>query len=151
MKTRYLKIDWLIPVLGIAVVAGSLVAGTTYLNLEKQIQATEAFTAKLDGLYQDHQLSLALKSIHNGEVSAAAQRLDLLLCVHILRTNSELPSAEPRTRIIIEDAFRKIALVRPKSGPSAATGSTQECSDDQKRAQQILELALAGDHSIATK
>ena len=62
MKTRYIKMDWLIPVLGIAVVAGSLLAGTTYLNLERKIHADEAFTATLDRLYQDHQLSVALKT-----------------------------------------------------------------------------------------
>ena len=55
MKTRYLKIDWLIPVLGIAVVAGSLVAATTYLDLERQAQAEESFTATLDRLYEDQQ------------------------------------------------------------------------------------------------
>ena len=147
MKTRYIKIDWLIPVLGIAVVAGSLLAGTTYLNLERKIHADEAFTATLDRLYQDQQLSAALKTIHDGEVGVAAQRLDLLLCGHILRTNSELASADPRTRTFVEDAFRRMARVRPKSPNGAATGSAQECSDDQTAAQRILDLALASDHS----
>ena len=151
MKTRYLKIDWLIPVLGIAVVAGSLVAGTTYLNLERKIHANEALTATLDRLYQDHQLSVALKTIHNGEVAAATQRLDLLLCGHILTTNSELASADPRTRTIVEDAFRRIARIRPKSAHTTAAGSTQECNEDQAVAERILELALASDHSTQMK
>src|ERR1035437_10752963 len=131
MKTRYLKIDWLIPVLGIAVVAGSLVAGTTYLNLERKIHANEALTATLDRLYQDHQLSVALKTIHNGEVAAATQRLDLLLCGHILATNSELTSADPRTRTIVEDAFRRMARIRPKSAHGMAVGSPEACRDAQ--------------------
>jgi hypothetical protein len=66
-------------------------------------------------------------------------------------TNSELASADPRTRTIVEDAFRRIAQVRPKSAHSAAAGSGQECSDDQSAAQRILELALAGNHSTQTK
>jgi hypothetical protein len=151
MKTRYLKIDWLIPVLGIAVVAGSLVAATTYLDLERKAQAEESFTATLDRLYEDQQLSTALKTLHDGAVDAGVQRLDLLLCGHILRTDSELASAGARTRTFVEDAFRRIAQVRPKSAHSAAAGSGQECSDDQSAAQRILELALAGNHSTQTK
>jgi hypothetical protein len=151
MKTRYLKIDWLLSVLGIAAVAGSLVAGTTYLGLERKIHADEAFMATLDRLYQDQQLSAALKTIHKGEVDVAAQRLDLLLCGHILMTNSELPSADARPRIFVEDAFRRIALLRPKNAPDAAAGPANECSDDQKAAQRILELALAGDRSARAK
>ena len=112
MKTRYLKIDWLIPVLGIAVVAGSLVAATTYLDLERKAQAEESFTATLDRLYEDQQLSTALKTLHDGAVDAGVQRLDLLLCGHILRTDSELASAGARTRTFVEDAFRRIAQVQ---------------------------------------
>src|ERR1035438_2615996 len=151
MKTRYLKIDWLIPVLGIAVVVGSLVAGTAYLNLERKIHANEALTATLDRLYQDHQLSVALKTIHNGAVAAGTQRLDLLLCGHILTTNSELGSADPRTRTIVEDAFRKIARIRPKSAHTTAAASTQECSEEQAAAERILELASASDYSTQMK
>jgi hypothetical protein len=151
MKTRYLKMNWLIPVLGIAVVAGSIVAGTTYLNLERKTQAAEALTATLDRLYQDQMLSAALKTLHAGEAAVAAQRLDLLLCDDILRTNSELASADARTRTFVEDAFRRIALLRPKIAHGAAAGSAQDCTGDQAAAQRILELALAGDHSTQTK
>ncbi len=138
MKTRYLKTDWLIPLVGIAVVAGSLVAGSTYLDLERQIHADEAFTATVDRLYQDQMLSAALKTIHDGEVNVAARRLDLLLCEHILRTDAELGSADARTRAFVGDAFRRIALVRPKTANGAAAGSAQECNDDQIAAEKVL-------------
>ena len=151
MKIKYLKIDWLIPVLGIAVVAGSLLAGTTYLNLERRIQADEAFTATLDRLFQDQQLSTALKTIHDGEVDVAAKRLDLLLCGHIIRTDSELASADARTRRFVEDGFRRIATLRPKSAQGAAGASTQECNDDQAAAEKILTIALASAPNTQTK
>jgi hypothetical protein len=143
MKTRYLKMDWLIPVLGIAVVAGSLVAGTTYLNLERKMQADEAFTATLDRLHQDQQFSTVLKTIPDGAVDAGVQRLDLLLCGHIIRTDSELASADERTRRFVEDAFRRIALLRPNGAKGAAAASSQECNDDQVAAEKILTIALA--------
>ena len=143
--------DWLIPVLGIATVAGSLVAGSTYLNLERKLHADEAFMATLDRLYQDQKLSAALKTIQEGKVDVAAQRLDVLLCGDILMTNSELASADARTRSYVEDAFRRIARVRPKSAAGTAAGSAQACAYDQTAAQRILELALAGDHSKQTK
>ena len=143
--------DWLIPVLRIAAVAAGLMAGTNYLNVERKIQANEALRATLDRVYQDQQLSLALKALHNGEGDQAAQRLDLLLCGHILTTNSELASADGRTRIVVEDAFRRIARVRPKAARGAAAGSTHECIGDQAAAERVLELALAGDHTARMK
>jgi hypothetical protein len=151
MKTRYLKMNWLIPLLGIAVVVGSVVAATTYLDLERKADAEEAFTATLDRLYQDHQLSAALKAIHEGEVKKAARLLDFLLCDGILRIDSELVSADARTRAFVEDAFRRIATVRPKTVSRSAAGSTQERSDDQAAAERILSKVLAVAHTAQAK
>jgi hypothetical protein len=150
MKTTQLKMNWLIPVLGIAVVAGSLVAGTTYRDLERQTQATEASTATLDRLCEDLQIGSMLKTIQDGKVEGAAQRLDLLLCGDILRTESELESADAFTRRCAEDAFRRIAQTRPKAANEAAVGSTQRCTDSAA-AQRILELALAHNPGTQTK
>jgi len=151
MKTRYLKLEWLIPVMGTAVVAAGLVAGITYLDLERKIHADEAFNATLDRVSHDQKLSAVLKTLHDGETGGAAQRLDLLLCGDILRTNSELGSAYARTRSVVEDAFRKIARLRPKTADGRGASSTQACNDDQVAAQRILELSLAGDHGTQTK
>jgi hypothetical protein len=151
MKTRYLKMNWLIPVLGIAVVGGGLVAGTIYLDLERQLHAEQAFTATLDRLFQDQQISAALKRIHDGEAEGAAQRLDMLLCGNILRTDAELASADARTRAYMQLTFRRIARLRPKTADGAVTGSTHECDGDRAAAQRILELALAGDPGARTK
>jgi hypothetical protein len=155
MKTQYLKMNWLIPVLGMVVVADSLVAGSTYLKLERRINSEEALTATLDRLYQDQRISSVLKSMHNGELDGelelAMQRLDLLLCGSILKTDAEMDSADVRTRIFAEDAFRRIALLRPMNPHSAVAGSAQDCCDDQSAAQRILELALASDHSTQAR
>lgn len=151
MKTRYMKTDWLIPLLGIAVVAGSLMAVTTYVDLEQKVQAQEALTVTLDRLYQDQKLSAVLRLIHDGETEVAAQRLDLLLCGSILRLNSELASADGRTRAYVQDAFRKIALLRPGFGAGAGAGSAPERSEDQVAAETILRLALGSPQTAQAK
>jgi hypothetical protein len=151
MKTKQFKMNWLITMLGIAVVAGSLVAGTTYRSLERETQANEALTATLDRLQHDLEISSTLKTIHDGNVDGAAQRLDLLLCGNILRTNAELESADVETRVHVQDAFRRKALLRPKTANGAAAAPTQECTDDRATAQRILELALAHNPGTQTR
>jgi hypothetical protein len=146
MKTQYMKIDWLIPLLGIALVAGGIVAAATYLDLERKIHSGEAFAATLDHLYQDQQLSAALKLIHEGETAAAARSLDLLLCDNLLLVNSQLAAADDRARTLAKDAFVGIALLRPKNSPTAA-GAAQELYDDQIQAEKILMQACAGSTS----
>jgi hypothetical protein len=143
MKTRCMTIDWLVPFLGVAVVAGSLMAATAYRDLERRVQSSEALTTTLERLYEDQKLSVALKAIHEGQADLAAQRLDLLLCDSILRINAGLASADPRTRAYVEDGFRKIALIRPKAGAGAPESSAQEYNEDQAAVERILTLALA--------
>ncbi len=142
MKTRHLKTKWLIPLLGFAVAAGGFKAATTYLDLQRQTQSEEAFSATLDRLYADQRISAALKTLHDGDVNAAARRLDLLLCENILLSNAELALATGRQRAYVEDAFVKIARSRPKNAESPA-GAILEVSYDQIKAQRILEEACA--------
>ena len=147
MKTRCMKLDWLVPLVGIAVVAAAVAAAKAYLDFERETHTGEVLTATLDRLSQGHQLSLALKSIHDGDAAAAARRLDLLLCEHIVRIDSELPSADARARPFVEDSFRRMALVRPRIAEGGPADSAKDFSDDQFAAEQILSRALAGAHT----
>jgi hypothetical protein len=142
MKTSYLKMRWLVPLLGLAVAAGGVTAARTYLDLRRRTQSEEAFSAALDRLYADQKISSALRKLHDGEVSAAARRLDLLLCENILVTDSELASASERQRAYVQDAFVRIARSRPRNAETAA-GATLELSNDQIKAETILEEACA--------
>ena len=151
MKTRYLKANWLVPLVGVAVVAGGLMAATTYFDLERKVQAHEALTQTLERLYQDQRLNAALKSIHDGDVKGAAQRLDALLCGNIIRLNAGLASADARTRTYVEDAFRRIALSRPGIAGEEAAGSGQECRQDQVAVETILSRALGGTHTAQVR
>ena len=145
-KLRCFRIDWLIPVLGIGMVAGFVVAATTYRELERQAHAGEIFMPALDCLSHDLTLSLVLKTLHDGEVDRAAQRLDLLLCWDILRADAELASADAQTRAWTEEMLRRIARVRPKTAEGAA-----DSGGARAPAQQILERALAADHGDRTR
>lgn len=151
MKTRYIKMDWLMPVLGIAVVAGSIVAGSTYLDLVRRTQADEAFTTTLDRLYQDEKLSMVLKSCHDGNMAGAVQRLDWLVCANIIRTDAEQASADARTQAYVKEVFRRIALIRPRTARGPAAGPAQDCCDDQTAAERILDLTLASEHIAQAK
>ena len=151
MKTSCFKMDWLIPVLGIAVVAGCLLAATNYRALERQAHTEEVFMPALDRLSRAHNLSLVLKTLHGGEVDKAARELDRLLCWDILGADAELASADARTRAWAGDMFRRIARVRPKTAEGAPVSSTPEPVGAQAAAQQILDLALKGDHNARTR
>ncbi len=142
MKTKDPRIDWLVRCTGIAVVAGAAVAATTYLEFEQKADAAQAFAVTLDRLFHDQQLSMALEQIHQGAVPAAAQRLDLLLCEDVVLADLELASADALTRAAVEDAFRRIALIRPRTVAAGATGPDQEPGDRQVEAERILTLAL---------
>ncbi len=129
---------------GIAVVAAAVAAAKVYLDFERETHSGEVLTSTLDRLYQGHQLSLALKSIRDGDAAAAARRLDLLLCEHIVRIDSEVPTADAGTRPFVEDSFRRMALVRPRIAEGGAADSAKDLNEDQSAAERILTRALAG-------
>jgi hypothetical protein len=149
MKTNYIKLNRLIPVLGIALVAAGVMAAATYLGLERKIHSGQAFAATLDRLYQDQQLCSTLRTLHDGDVSAATQRLDLLLCDDILTLNAQLASADDLTRTYVKNAFAHLAVIRPKNAQVSA-GAAQGFHEDQMEAEQILALACASD-TVANK
>jgi hypothetical protein len=150
MKMNCINFDRLIPWLGIALVAGGVIAAATYLNFERKTSSSEASLTTLDRLIHDLQLTAALKRIHNGEVAGAAQSLDLLLCSDILLTHAELPTADPETRTLVQNAFRTIALARPITS-GTDTGPAREHIVDQVAAERILTLALAAPSGVEPK
>ena len=147
MKTNCMKTDWFVPLVGLAAIAAAVATGKAYLDFERETRAGEALTVTLDRLYQDHQLSMALKTIHDGDAVAAARRLDLLLCEHIVRLDSELASADARTRTYVEDALQRMALVRPRVVQAQSAASATDCSDDQIAAERILGRVLVAHHT----
>jgi hypothetical protein len=142
MKTGYIKMNWLIPSLGIALVAVGVIAAATYLDLERQNHSAEVSMARMARLHQDLQLCGVLRTIQAGDVSSAARQLDLLVCNDIVAVNSQLASADPEDCKFIRNAFVRFALIRPRSA-ALLTDATQELRSDQIEAETIL--AQAGD------
>jgi hypothetical protein len=147
MKTRYVNMKWLVSLAGIAVVAATVVVAKTYFDLEQEAEAAAAFGATSERLCQDQRLSLVLKDIHDGDTKSAAERLDLILCGNILRTEGERASADAQTGAYIEAAFRRIATTRPLLVEGGGAGASRESGNDQIAAQHILAKALATLHT----
>jgi hypothetical protein len=151
MKTNNYRTQLVGALLGVGLVAATAAGINSYLRVERDARATEALTATLDQLYHDQSLSLALKKIHEGDVTGASRQLDILLCDDVLLRNAELASADARTQMLVRDAFRRIGQVRPKTEPAAPTGAASEVSEDQIAAQRLLELAVADRLIAASK
>jgi hypothetical protein len=141
MKTRDTKADWLVPVLGIVLVAVGVAVAASYVDLERKIHRGEEMTAMLDHLYQDQQLSAVLRLMKNGEAAAAARSLDLVLCDNVLLINAQLAAADEPTQVFARDTFARIAAVRPKNPEGG--GGAPRLSDDQIAAEKILLQACA--------
>jgi hypothetical protein len=142
MKNAYLKIRWLVPVLGIALVAGSLIGAATYVELERKTRDAETSIARTLRLRHDLELCAVLRTLRQGNVNAAARQLDLLLCSDIVTIDSQLASADADDRAFIKNAFGRLALVRPQSVEVLAD-VTQELRSDQIEAEHILVRAAA--------
>lgn len=139
--------DWLIPFGGIAVVVATMVAANAYLSVEGKTDDVMAFNAMLERLHQDWQLTLALSEMHGGKAQEAAQRLDLLVCAHILWTDAELASAGPKARPIVMKVFQEMGRIRPSIAQRGAAGSIEEWSSEQIAAERVLGQALGITHT----
>jgi hypothetical protein len=143
MKTRFGIKNWIIPLLGIGLVAGTVVTTTSYCNLEQKTHDAEALSATLGRLYEDQQMNLVLKSVQDGDTKEAARRLDILLCNSILRLDEELASSDERTLAFVQDAFRRMALVRPEVATSQAAAPEYESFGYHAAARKVLSRTLA--------
>jgi hypothetical protein len=142
MTIRDLRSNLFAPVVGIALVAGIVLAATTYQELERKARVEDAYAATLDRLYHDVVLSVALQKMRAGQAEAAAGRLDQLLCADIVLSDSELANADAREQEAGREAFRRIALIRPKLAAGSPGESAQDCTEQQIAAERILRNAL---------
>lgn len=142
MKTTYFKNKWVIPLLGCALGVGGFLAGNAYLEVDRTTQSEQAFRLMLERLQTDHKLTSALRKLHSGDVNAAVQQLDLLLCEDVLQVQAELESADGRRTAYAQHALARIAQQRPRNSTMAA-GAETELNNDQAAAERILSEASA--------
>jgi hypothetical protein len=145
MNTKRFKKDWLVVVVGAAVVASGLAVRNGLVEQQRSSSRAEALNAALSQIYQDQNISVVLRQLQAGDVGAARQRLDRLLCGNILHLEKEFGSADAETRTCVSEAWRRIARVRPQP---ALDGSAPEPTPDQIAAQRILTEALAQEVAV---
>jgi hypothetical protein len=138
MKSIHIRINALIPALGIALVIGGLLVAMIYQKLEEHSKVAEASITRAVYLYHDLQLCAALRTMREGDATAAEQRLDRVLCNDIVALNSQLPSADAEEQAYVKNAFARFALIRPRSAELLANNPT-DVHADQVEAEKILE------------
>ncbi len=142
MKTRTFRIDWLIPVLGIALVGGGYFPMKSYLGLQEQTRSAEQFKATVDLLWEDVDLSRLLMQAQGSGCATTARSLDELLSAHLATDSPRLASAAPETRALVQVVARFVDRRRSESTPMAgdvpAGGSDREVAG-----QRILTQTLA--------
>ncbi len=152
MKPDRIRINWLIPALGIVLIASGALAAATYLEYERANHSAELSMAAMNRLSHDLELGSVLRTFHEGDASAAARHLDLVLCNDIVGLNSQLAAMDAGDRAFIKNAFVRLSLIRPRSA-QLLTDATQGLREDQVEAERILAHAGAGimpeSHSVA--
>lgn len=151
MKTHYVKKDWLVPIMGVAVLAGCMMAAAAYQRVQREAKAAEALAHTVEHLYQDQNICMALRKIHEGDVAAAAQQLDVLVCDDILHLHADLASADDVTRTYVGDGLRRMGSVRPKTPEASSSGAVSQTTFDQAEAQRILALTIAAQPMAESK
>jgi hypothetical protein len=137
MKDKNINSKWLIPGLGIALVAGGLMGAASHSKLEQEAHSGEACRWALERLRFDAGVCRGLRTLYEGDVNSAAQQLDRFLCEDILRLNSELASLEGVDRAFMKNAFARFSIVRPTCAALQARTS-QQPNDDEVKAERLL-------------
>jgi hypothetical protein len=120
MKTRVFKADWLVPVLGIALVGAAYYPAKSYLAWKEEIRSAERLSGIVDHLREDCSLSRIAQGSQAAGCAATGQRLDELLSANIVALNAELGPADARARELAEACFNYMARQRSQSSPAAA-------------------------------
>jgi hypothetical protein len=142
MKANLLRTNWLIPVLGIALVGGGYPLAKSYLRFSEEIRAESQSGAIVDCLLEDYNLSRVLMQLQSGDCAAPARSLDELLSANIMTINSQLASVDPQTRAVAEACFDHMGRQRAQSLPLAA-GLVKDGSSSEIAARGNLAQALA--------
>jgi hypothetical protein len=142
MKTNIYRIDWLIPVLGIALVGGAYCLTKSYLGLQEGIRSGQQYSATVDRLIEDCHLNRIVMQADDSGCAVTARSLDELLSANIATDNSQLASADTDTRAIVEVCFKYIARQRSQNSPVGADLPAGR-SDREAAVQQILTQTLA--------
>ena len=120
MKTKVYRVGWLFPVLGIALSGGSYYVTKSYFGYEQEIRSAEYFMAVCDRLIDDCQLTRMLMQAQNDGCAGTARSLDESLSTSMESINSEVASADTRTRVIAGACLKYIDRRRAQNAVMGA-------------------------------
>jgi hypothetical protein len=142
MQTSTFKIDWLIPVLGIALVGGGYFPMKSYLGFQEELRSNDQLTVTLERLREDCDLSQILTQAQAGGCSVAARGLDEVLSANLATHSARLASSDADTRGLLEAVVSFIDRRRSESASMAADGLVGH-SDREVAGQRNLTQTLA--------
>ncbi len=150
MKSSGIRINWAIPVIGIAIIAAGVMAAASHLDYQRKVRLSEASRETLDHLFKAVQLSRTLKAIHEGDVREVARRVEAALCEEIVAVNSRLPAASEGDRTIIKSTFARLEALRPETA-ELFSGVSEELPTAEIEANRILAEARAQNQPAAKR
>jgi hypothetical protein len=130
MKTQSFKLNWLSPVLGIALVGSGYALARSYLGYEEEMRAQTQSGATVDRLLETCHLGRARAGFYNTECEVQAARLDELLAANVTSIKVELPSVDRQTQALAESCFKQLnGLQAQNSATATALAANRSVSE----------------------
>jgi hypothetical protein len=121
MKTSTVRMNWLIPLLGVVLLGGGFAGARSYLGFEQQIGTDLEFQATIDRIGEACDLLQVQRQFHNGGCPEAARRLDECLSASVVTLNRELASPDEQTQVMLNVFFEFMARHQSQRSPAAAS------------------------------
>lgn len=121
MKTNTVRMNSLIPLLGIVLVGGGLAAGRSYLGFEQQIGTGLQFIETLDRIDEAARLLRIQTQVQKGGCAGSVPSLDESLSESLVTLDRELASPDERARVMVKVLFDYMARRQSQNSPMAAS------------------------------
>jgi hypothetical protein len=142
MKTSKFRTRWVVVTVAIALVGGGYPLVKYYLGLRADIRAAEQTSETATRLCEEVRLTRILILAQENHCAAPARSLDELLSDHLVAINSQLGSADPQIRGMVERCSRFVDHWRSQTMPDTA-GLPAGHSELELAAQRALAPSLA--------
>jgi hypothetical protein len=121
MKTNTVRMNWLIPLLGVVLVVGGLTAGRSYLGFQQTIDTHLQFQATLQQVDEACRLLQIQTQVQKGGCAGSVPSLDESLSGSLVTLDRELASPNERTRDVVNVFFEFMARHQSQRSPAAAS------------------------------
>jgi hypothetical protein len=126
MKTNYLKMNWVIASLVLAVLGIGYLGTRSYFKQRQLLLSMQAGCAALDRLALAQQLGVILKRIDASDTTGAARQINSLMRRDLEGLNTQLASADDGTREFAQHNFNRISAFWPRTAVELAGSENAE-------------------------